>query len=108
MPIVLIFHYRYEVLGGSALDGGYSEMSINKTNNNITIKHHNVNENNDIVINSKKVSFIKLTFLIFNILKMITIYYNLVLLLLIQHHEDEILLNWHLKFWQTWYWQLKL
>ncbi len=43
----------YDVLGGSALYGGYSEILINKVNNEITIKHHNANENDDIVINKK-------------------------------------------------------
>ncbi|WP_338975104.1 hypothetical protein [Spiroplasma endosymbiont of Tricholauxania praeusta] len=43
----------YDVLSGSALFGGYSEISINKTNKEITIKRHNVQQNDEIVINKK-------------------------------------------------------
>lgn len=46
----------YDVLAGSALYGGYSEISINKVNKEITIKLHNANQNDDIVIN-KKISY---------------------------------------------------
>ncbi|WP_338956942.1 MULTISPECIES: hypothetical protein [unclassified Spiroplasma] len=43
----------YDVLSGTALFGGYSEISINKTNKEITIKRHNVQQNDEIVINKK-------------------------------------------------------
>lgn len=46
----------YDLLVGSALYGGYSEISINKVNKEITIKLHNANQNDEIVIN-KKISY---------------------------------------------------
>lgn len=56
IPVIVGKKTIYDVLGGTALYGGYSEISINKTNKEITIKRHNANKNDEIVIN-KKISY---------------------------------------------------